>query len=82
MAAAAAAGAPAARAPPPGAAPAHLFTGRAASSSLILYGPEVLRAALHNALARAQLADVQLCVERGASQRQRRKAQRAALLQT
>ncbi len=58
--------APAARAPPPGAAPAHLFTGPAPSSSVILYGPEVLRAALHNALSRAELADVQLCVERGA----------------
>jgi hypothetical protein len=54
------------RVPPPGAAPAHLFTGAAPSSSVILYGPEVLRAALHNALARAELADAQLCVERGA----------------
>ena len=62
------------RAPPPNAAPAHLFEGPAPSSSLVLYGPEVLRTALHSALARAELADVQLCCDRGAPASARRAA--------
>jgi hypothetical protein len=72
------------RAPPPNAAPAHLFEGPAPSSSVVLYGPEVLRAALHSALARAELEDVQLCCDRGAQRaaqrllRRRRDCSRAA----
>ena len=69
MGAASQVGAAAPRAPPPNAAPAHLFEGPAPSSSVVLYGPEVLRAALHSALARAELADVQLCCDRGAPAR-------------
>jgi len=61
----AAGGAAARRAPPPNAAPAHLFEGPASSSSLVLYGPELLRQSLHNALAQGNLEDVQLCCDRG-----------------
>ena len=58
--------------PAPGAAPAHLFAKAAPCDRLAVFSGDVLRAALHNALARCQLADVQLCCERGATRKLRR----------
>lgn len=56
----------AAKPPPAGAAPAHLFApAKPSSDRLVVYTPEVLRAALHNAVARGRLDDVRLCVQRG-----------------
>ena len=60
----------AAKPPPLGAAPAHLFADAAKTPGpgdrLVVFTPDGLRAALHNAVVRGQLEDVQLCVERGA----------------
>ncbi|KAK3238553.1 hypothetical protein CYMTET_51445, partial [Cymbomonas tetramitiformis] len=40
---------------------------KAGKNRMIVYTPEVLRSALHNAIGKAELDDVKLCVDRGAS---------------